>query len=64
MTISTGIISLSETAAPAQVIAMNEDCSSWEEKHWEEIMSILDTAVFNLSAAEAGSGGDENQKEE
>ena len=51
-------------AVPAQVIAINGDCSSWEEKHWEEIMSILDTAAFDLSAAEARSGGEENQKEE
>lgn len=49
-------------AVPAQVIAINGDCSSWEEKHWEEIISILDTAVFDLSAAEAGTAGKENSK--
>ena len=32
--------------AAGRVIALHTDCSSWEERHWEEAMSILDTVTF------------------
>ena len=50
--------------AGGQAVALHTDCSSWEERHWEEAMSILNTAAFDLSVAEAGSAGKENPKEE